>query len=68
MPRKPDKSRKVEVGKAEGWWWPHDPIVRFTALLALFTLLLVIVAVLQWRAFEKADHSMKVAQRPFNCR
>lgn len=40
-----------------------DALTFFTAVLALFTGLLVFVALLQWRTLEKTDQTMKLQQR-----
>jgi hypothetical protein len=42
-----------------------DPMTLFTALVALFTFLLFIVAGLQWGTLEKTDHTLRSGQRGF---
>jgi hypothetical protein len=42
---------------------PLDGITFFTALLALFTALLVFVAYLQWRTSERTDQTLRLQQR-----
>ena len=42
-----------------------EPIVLFTAMLALGTIALAVVALLQWATLEKTDATLKEAQRPW---
>jgi hypothetical protein len=43
----------------------RDPMTLFTAILAVATIVLAFVSVLQWRTLEKTDETMRAAERPF---
>jgi hypothetical protein len=43
----------------------RDPMTLFTAILAVATIVLAFVSVLQWLTLEKTDETMRAAERPF---
>ncbi len=59
----PGSSAKAETV----WWWPSPDawVALFTALLALFTLALVCVSVLQWRTLDATQKSGVVVERAY---
>jgi hypothetical protein len=42
-----------------------EPMVLFTGVLAVGTIALALVAILQWRTLDKTDETLRAAQRPW---
>jgi hypothetical protein len=63
-----EAQRKEQIGST--WRGKlKEPITQFTALVALFTFLLFVVAALQWHTLEKTDdtlnRTLQITQRPW---
>jgi hypothetical protein len=58
------RSQEPEETKEKFSWW-NNPIERYTLFLAIFTLGLIVVGVLQWCTLEKTDKTSRFRDRAF---
>jgi len=58
-----NKNHKNKLSK-KCWWW-HNPIERFTFFVALFTLFLVVVGVLQFCVLRETVETSRLRDRAF---
>jgi hypothetical protein len=63
--RQAERERQEKERLPMPWWWlrQREPVARFTAYLAVFTVSLVVVGVLQWLSIRGELNEMKSGER-----